>query len=139
MGGGERFKEVFINNATQLDWPSFCQAYRKGIEGKGGCRYSFPSQEAWGLPHFIGNLPNIKFTSLHLHRSAVHVGRPYFYFGKREWSNGQYMVPVSITLDHANADPFLLDGLISHYRHILASGIKTAATQQPHPCAKKDI
>jgi chloramphenicol O-acetyltransferase len=119
VGGDRRFKDVIIENVNRMDWPAFALAYRQAVDGEGLVREEYAGAEAWHLFTFIGNLPYLPFTSLTLHRSATHAGRPFFYFGQRQMANGQLQVPLSITLDHANTDPFLLNALLADYQQRL--------------------
>lgn len=78
-------------------------------------------QEVWALCPFIGNLPNVAFSSFQIHRNKSKTGRPLFYFGQRKIINGEPFVPLSISFDHANSDPFVLDKLLARFNTLTTS------------------
>lgn len=128
IGGAARFKDVFIENVTSLNWSDFARDYRFAIENTGK---SFEQADplSWGVATFIGNLPYLNFSSFTIHRSNLKMARPYFYFGQRRLYNdagsgelSRYEVPMSITIDHANADPFILDVLLKTFQENLVKG-----------------
>ncbi|WLT39993.1 hypothetical protein NON20_05845 [Synechocystis sp. B12] len=43
-------------------------------------------------------------------------GQPWFYFGQRYWQDGKLLIPLCFKIHHANADPFVLDQLISQFQ-----------------------
>ncbi len=57
---------------------------------------------------------NNQFTSIqaHLHHQSTQTGRCLVYFGKRYRSEGKELIPFSISLNHGNTDPYLLDVLL---------------------------
>ncbi len=116
-GTKERFQEVLIDDACALDWEEFCSQYRGRIERAvdGGAIYSPIPYETWSVAHFIGDLPDFQFTSLHLHTPVAQTGRPVFYFGKRYVSDGRLMVPLYILFDHSNLDPVVLNAFLEDY------------------------
>jgi len=122
VGGDLRFKDVIIENSTELSWIEFAQAYRNEINNK-NARLEILPQKVWALCPFIGNLPNMNFTSFQVHRNRLKTGRPLFYFGQRAQTADSLFVPLSISIDHANADPFVLDRLISSFQSYLCNTI----------------
>lgn len=122
VGGDLRFKDVIIENSTELSWIEFAQAYRNEINNENAQLEILP-QKVWALCPFIGNLPNMNFTSFQVHRNRLKTGRPLFYFGKRVQTADSLFVPLSISIDHANADPFVLDRLISSFQSYLCNNI----------------
>ena len=118
VGGEDRFKHVIINDVTLMDWTKFSKVYRESIQYPKMDVDSFP-QLIWAISHFIGNLPALNFTSFQFHRGSMKTGRPLFYFGQRYNLQQRLKVPVSITLDHANADPYVLNELIQTYQNLL--------------------
>nr|WP_289847725.1 CatA-like O-acetyltransferase [Pseudoalteromonas sp. C2R02] len=122
VGGDLRFKDVIIENSTELSWQEFAQAYRNEINNENAQLEILP-QKVWALCPFIGNLPNMNFTSFQVHRNRLKTGRPLFYFGKRVQTADSLFVPLSISIDHANADPFVLDRLISSFQSYLCNNI----------------
>lgn len=120
VGGDLRFKDVIIENSTELSWQEFAQAYRNEINNEDAQLEILP-QKVWALCPFIGNLPNMNFTSFQVHRNRLKTGRPLFYFGQRVQTSDSLFVPLSISIDHANADPFVLDRLISSFQSYLCN------------------
>jgi len=122
VGGDLRFKDVIIENSTELSWIEFAQAYRNEVNNENAQLEILP-QKVWALCPFIGNLPNMNFTSFQVHRNRLKTGRPLFYFGQRVQTTESLFVPLSISIDHANADPFVLDRLISSFQNYLCNNI----------------
>lgn len=122
VGGDLRFKDVIIENSTELSWQEFAQAYRNEINNEDAQLEILP-QKMWALCPFIGNLPNMNFTSFQVHRNRLKTGRPLFYFGQRVQTSDSLFVPLSISIDHPNADPFVLDRLISSFQSYLCNNI----------------
>jgi len=118
VGGDLRFKDVVIEEPTELSWEEFVDNYRNLVDGERGVLGVLP-QNVWALCPFIGNLPNMNFTSFQVNRAALKTGRPYFYFGQRIQQGDKMFVPLSISMDHANADPYVLDQLISSFQEFL--------------------
>ncbi len=115
-----RFKDVFIYDVLNCDWERFVRQYRESIEAS-ACQLGAVDQWTWSIANFIGNLPYLNFTAFSLHRITKKVGRPIFYFGQRTSGNDQCVVPLSITIDHANADPYAVDLLIKRFFRLLSS------------------
>ena len=123
VGGDLRFKDVILENVTALDWAAFSKYYRQSIDCDNAKLEVLP-QEVWALCPFIGNLPNMAFSSFQIHRNKLKTGRPLFYFGQRKEVNGKPHVPLSISFDHANSDPFVLDKLLATFNRL--------TTEAPH-------
>lgn len=117
VGGELRFKDVILENVTALSWPEFARYYRKSVDCNDAKLEVLP-QEVWALCPFIGNLPNMAFSSFQIHRNKLKTGRPLFYFGQRKTINGEPSVPLSISFDHANSDPFVLDKLLATFNEL---------------------
>jgi len=110
-GTKERFQEVLIEDACSLDWETFCAKYRERVDKavSGGASYEPIPYETWNVAHFIGNLPDLQFTALHLHSPSVQAGRPVFYFGKRYRNAEGLFVPLYVLFDHSNLDPVVIN------------------------------
>lgn len=121
VGGKNRFKEVIINDVSLMDWTKFSIVYRNSIDNHKIDIGSLPPL-VWEISHFIGNLPNLNFTSFQIHRGNLKTGRPIFYFGQRNNSHQKLTVPLSITFDHANTDPYVLNRLMQTYQELLTQG-----------------
>lgn len=109
---------MIINDVISMDWTKFCRVYRDSIENSNIDPGSFP-QLIWQISYFIGNLPYLNFTSFQMHRGTQKTGRPMFYFGQRHNFYERQTVPLSITFDHANADPYVLNKLMETYQNLL--------------------
>ncbi|RLV59580.1 hypothetical protein D5018_11545 [Parashewanella curva] len=112
VGGDLRFKDVVLEDTSSMSWKEFASYYRAAVDDTDQQLEILP-QDVWALCPFIGNLPNLDFSALNLHRNRIKTGRPMFYFGKRRNNNGVLSVPLSISFDHANSDPYVLDKLIN--------------------------
>ncbi|AIY67589.1 hypothetical protein [Pseudoalteromonas piratica] len=120
VGGDLRFKDVILENVTSLSWSEFARYYRQSVDCN-DAKLEVLSQEVWALCPFIGNLPNMAFSSFQIHRNKLKTGRPLFYFGQRKIINGEPFVPLSISFDHANSDPFVLDKLLARFKTLATS------------------
>lgn len=121
-GTKERFQEVLIEDAGSLGWPAFSAAYREAIERirREDVPYEPIPDDVWSVAHFIGNLPELQFTSLHLHEPSDHVGRPVFYFGKRYRDCARLFIPFYVLFDHSNLDPVVVNLLLKDYERIFS-------------------
>lgn len=121
VGGDKRFTEIIVNDPAISSVEQFFKNYRACVE------YAFNREGdfsplpvlVWATAHFIGNLPNLQFTSFQLHSSALDSARPYFYFGKRYQQGNQSLIPLSITFDHSNLDPFVLSSFMEDFEKVL--------------------
>ncbi len=118
VGGEDRFKDVIINDVSLMDWTKFSRFYRNSIQNYKIDVGSLPPL-MWEIAHFIGNLTDLNFTSFQIHRGIMKTGRPIFYFGQRYNSHQGLTVPLSITFDHANSDPYVLNKLMQTYQDFL--------------------
>ena len=124
VGGDLRFKDVILENVTKLSWPEFARYYRESIDND-HAQLEVLSQNVWSLCPFIGNLPNMAFSSFQIHRNKLKTGRPLFYFGQRKESNSKQYVPLSISFDHANSDPYVLDKLLATFTQLITQPLST--------------
>ena len=119
VGGDVRFHDIVLDDVVLTDWPEFARGYRDAIDNSRAAGETMDPL-TWSLSHFIGNLPNLNFTAFQIHRGAVKSGRPMFYFGKRRRQGGRWTVPLSVSMDHANADPYVFDKMLAIYRQLLS-------------------
>lgn len=117
VGGKERFGEIIIDNATKLEWLQFSQTYQ--INKNNIFKNPTLANDrfyAYHLGQFIGNLPNLDFSSFVIHSSRK-TSQCFFYFGKRthDIELGRLTVPLAIKFHHSNTDPFVIDLLIKDY------------------------
>ncbi|NKC15160.1 MAG: hypothetical protein GKR94_24105 [Gammaproteobacteria bacterium] len=130
VGGDLRFKDVILENVISMDWKTFSQCYRQAIDTPTN-EIGTLDQLVWAISIFIGNLPNLNFTSFQIHRGTVKTGRPLFYFGQRQQDDSRYSAPLSISFDHANADPYVLDRLLRNYHRLLNSECQAGGGTAP--------
>lgn len=110
-----RFTEPLITNPIS-SWHEFTLKWQRAT--KTDQRIKIP-HSVWSLAHFIGNLPNINFTSFNLHRGSQDSSRPFFYFGKRHEVGGKWFVPLSITFNHSTGDPVVIDKLLADFTNLM--------------------
>lgn len=116
VGGEDRFREMLLENISQISYPDFIIQYRQKLDEIRNKKSQRATAEAFSLSYFIGNLPNLQFTGLTLSwQKPEIVGHTRFYFGKRYWQNNQLFMPFAAKLHHANTDPFVLDLLIQDF------------------------
>jgi chloramphenicol O-acetyltransferase type A len=116
VGGQERFREMALENVSQISYPEFITQYRQKLDHIRSNQGERTTPEIFLLSCFLGNLPNLQFTGLTLHsQQSEIIGQPYFYFGKRYWQNDQLFIPFAAKLHHACKDPFVLDLLIQDF------------------------
>lgn len=122
VGGPTRFTEIIVEDPAISPIATFFINYRSCVEAAFNREGDFAPLPVlvWATAHFIGNLPNLKFSSFQLHSSALDSARPYFYFGKRYQEGGQTMIPLSITFDHSNLDPFVLSAFMEDFEKTLS-------------------
>ncbi|WP_109620976.1 CatA-like O-acetyltransferase [Sediminitomix flava] len=122
VGGDKRFSDIVLENPLYLSCEDFFKAYREQIYlKKEGQDFSPIDEKVWQIAHFVGNLPNLQFTGFTLHMSAINSGRPYFYFGKRYVQEGKTQIPLLVSFDHANLDPFVLSAFIADFEQSIKS------------------
>jgi chloramphenicol O-acetyltransferase type A len=122
VGGMERFGDVLMEDVGKQTWPEFAGSYRENVDAilnKQKPYEPIPFNK-WHIAHFIGNLPNIQFTQFRVHSSAINIGRPIFYFGKRYTSGDRTFTPMHIQFDHSNLDPYVVGLFLEDFEKILA-------------------
>lgn len=119
VGGDIRFHDIMLDDVVLMDWPEFALGYRDAIDNSRNAGDSMDPL-TWSLSHFIGNLPDLNFSAFQIHRGALKSGRPVFYFGQRQRQGERYTVPLSISMDHANADPYVLNKMLAVYQRLLS-------------------
>ncbi|ANQ51401.1 hypothetical protein MY04_4057 [Flammeovirga sp. MY04] len=117
VGGDKRFSEIMVEDPINSTIEEYFVNYRRGVDKAFSTDGDFEPLPplVWASAHFIGNLPNLQFTSFQLHQSALDSARPYFYFGKRYQKHTQMLIPISITFDHSNLDPFVLSAFMEDF------------------------
>lgn len=116
VGGDARFQSLVLEDVYGQDYESFLAAYAERLALARSP--DAPSSEAdiFTLAHFVGNLPNLRFTGLTLHwRPDQMVGQSFFYFGQRYQDGERMLIPLSARLHHACTDPFVLDHLLADF------------------------
>ncbi|GJM63453.1 CatA-like O-acetyltransferase [Persicobacter diffluens] len=122
IGGDIRFTEITVDNVAGDPPKDFFKNYRLAIkESKNRDAFSPLPPSVWATAHFVGNLPNLQFTGFSLHTPAKSSGRPYFYFGKRYNQEERQFIPLLITFDHSNLDPFLLSAFMADFEKNIQS------------------
>lgn len=123
VDGADRFANLILENPFRLSWQGFAISWNKlkqRIKAEGSFRESDAS--VFGFSVFIGNLPNLHFTSLVLHQPASFC-QPFFYFGaRRRNAQGSLLLPLAAKFHHASCDPHVLDRLLQNYLQRLQSG-----------------
>ncbi len=119
VGGRERFCDVLLEDVVGLDWTSFVDRYRAGIDAARSGRFTPVSDLQFALSTFIGSLPGLRFTGLTLH--AVHHGttKPFFYFGQRYALGDRLQVPFAVKLHHSTGDLYVLDLMVQDFTNRL--------------------
>ncbi|NME68068.1 CatA-like O-acetyltransferase [Flammeovirga aprica] len=121
VGGETRFTEIIVEDPALSTVEEYFKNYKKCLDyafNRDGNFEPLPVL-VWASTHFIGNLPNLQFTSFQLHASALDSARPYFYFGKRYQQGEQLLIPLSITFDHSSLDPYVLSAFMADFEAIL--------------------
>ena len=121
VGGSTRFRDIVMEDVYSQDYHTFIDQYIEKLamarspEGEVG-----KSWEVFDYAHFIGNLPNLRFTGMTLHwRSDQMHGQSFFYFGQRYQNGERILMPLSVKLHHACTDFFVLDELIVNFNRRL--------------------
>lgn len=122
---GNRFVSVTLKHvAAAANWVSFSKIYNSAIaKARQNWSNPFGDQLHWSNYHFIGNLPDIQFTSLTLHESGIETARPIFYFGRRYENQDSLFVPFAIQFHHATFDPVRISNFITDFNRILINDI----------------
>lgn len=125
-GKTERFKDVLLMDIVDLPFAQFCDSYRHGVdEALNTTKHYTPIDElTWNICYFIGNLPNLQFSSLSFQVTKEFYGKCFFYFGRRYKSNDRTLLPMHITSDHSNTDGYIWDQLIDTYSKLILEDLK---------------
>lgn len=117
---GNRFVSVVLKHIAKSDWSCFSSSYRSAVEhARKNWANPFAEVLHWSNYHFIGNIPDIQFTSLIIHESGLETSRPIFYFGHRYDYKDKLFVPFAIQFHHATFDPVRISDFISDFNKIL--------------------
>ena len=123
VGGDVRFRDLVLDHVYQQDLPTFLKNYRERLalarspEGLPPC-----ASEAFGLAHFMGNLPHLRFSGLALHWRADQArGQSSFYFGQRYTEGGRMLIPLAVRMHHSCTDPFVLNALVADFQQRFAA------------------
>jgi chloramphenicol O-acetyltransferase type A len=116
VGGDLRFSEMLLCNVSQMEFIDFSQYYQELLaQAKQGILERMDPQ-TFLISCFVGNLPNLQFSSLQLHSRLSSIqAQPSFYFGKRYEQNGKILIPFAAKLHHACTDPYILDLMIQDF------------------------
>ncbi len=125
VGGPARFREIVLEDVYRQDFRSFIDLYLEKLAiARRPDGEPEKSTEVFNFAHFIGNLPNLRFTGLTLHwRPSQMQGQSFFYFGKRYSDSGRLMMPLSVKMHHACTDLFVLDQLITDFNRLLNGAV----------------
>lgn len=123
VGGDVRFRDLVLENVYQQDYPTFLKNYRQQLalarssEGVPSPASDTPSTStAFCFAHFMGNLPNLRFSGLTLHwRADQMIGQSSFYFGQRYHDGTRTMIPLAVKMHHGCTDAFVLNALIDDF------------------------
>ena len=119
VGGAVRFRDLVLENVYQQDYPAFLANYRTLLalaRSPGGAPPV--AHEAFSLAHFMGNLPNLRFSGLTLHwRADQMIGQSSFYFGQRYDQGGRKLIPLAVRMHHSCTDPFVLNAVITDFQN----------------------
>ncbi|MBL1209658.1 CatA-like O-acetyltransferase [Geminocystis sp. GBBB08] len=118
IGGKERFSEMVLEDVNQLSYNDFIRQYRWNLENIRKGEGKRVEAVTYLLSCFIGNLPNLRFTSLTLHwQKNLIEGQPMFYFGERYWKKEKLYIPLAVKLHHSVTDPFVYSLLIQDFQN----------------------
>ncbi|MBP0020395.1 MAG: hypothetical protein J7647_22935 [Cyanobacteria bacterium SBLK] len=112
----DRFVNLVLEHPFKMTWQEFAGTWvdlKQRIQLEG----SFKTQDtsAFGFSQFIGNLPNLNFTSLTLHQPASFC-QNFFYFGARHCDPLDItLMPLAAKIHHSSCDPYMLDLLLKNY------------------------
>lgn len=122
VGGDTRFRDLVLENVYQQDLPTFLASYSKRLALARSPEEVLPSaSDALRHAHFMGNLPNLRFSGLTLHwRADQALGQSSFYFGQRYDEAGRKLIPLAVRMHHSCTDPFVLDQLIADFNRRFA-------------------
>lgn len=120
-GQADRFRDVFLFQAYGKSWSEFCDQYRNAIDGGLGEKQFIAQDKLFYLATIVGNLPYMRFTSLSAQKSVYNSGRTIFYFGQRYTQEGKLFIPLHVGLDHANTDPYVLNGFLKEFETLISN------------------
>ena len=116
VGGDARFQSLVLEDVYGMDYADFVAAYGAQLALARSPDAPSSEPEIFTLAHFVGNLPNLRFTGMTLHwRPDQMVGQSFFYFGQRYQQDGRMMIPLVAHLHHACTDPYVLDQLLADF------------------------
>ncbi|WP_040566015.1 CatA-like O-acetyltransferase [Magnetospirillum molischianum] len=122
VGGDARFQSLVLDDAYRQDLATFSACYRDRLaqaRSPGGGPSA--ASDTFVYAHFMGNLPNLRFTGLTLHwRPDQMVGQSFFYFGQRYTDGDRMLIPMSVRLHHSCTDAVVLDQLIEDFKRQFA-------------------
>lgn len=129
VGGDVRFRSLLLEDVYQQDLPTFLAQYRQQLalaRSPGGTPPL--AESAFGIAHFMGNLPQLRFSGLTLHwRADQSTGQSSFYVGQRyeegeegkEGKGGKggkrMLMPLAVRLHHSCTDPLVLNELMADF------------------------
>lgn len=119
-----RFGRIHVVAPGGMTWKEFSHYYQSelnDIRNKTERPISVGPEEFF-ISNQIGTLPDLQFTSWNFHTFAQNTGRQCVYFGKRNVVEGKLMIPFHITMDHANADPVVLNRLMECLQITILNG-----------------
>jgi chloramphenicol O-acetyltransferase type A len=118
VGGDARFKSLILEDVVQQDYPNFLAQYQARLaRARSLDQPDEPDAgNAFNYAHFMGNLPNLRFTGLTLHwRQDQMIGQSSFYFGQRYDEGAAKLIPLAVKMHHSCTDPFVLDQLLADF------------------------
>lgn len=128
VGGHARFRELVLENVYQQDYPTFLKNYRRQLalartpedptsSASATSGDTTTASTPFLFAHFMGNLPNLRFSALTLHwRADQSLGQSSFYFGQRYEDGSRTMIPLAVRMHHSCTDPFVLNALIDDFK-----------------------
>ncbi|MBS1187740.1 MAG: hypothetical protein H6R04_1758 [Burkholderiaceae bacterium] len=119
VGGDVRFSELVLEDVYQQDYPAFLANYQNRLAlARSPANTPQTASETICYAHFMGNLPNLRFTALSPHwRPDQMIGQSSFYFGQRYDDQERKLIPLAIRMHHSCTDPFVLDQLLTDFNH----------------------
>ena len=116
VGRANRFVSLIIENAFKMSWQEFAETWidlKEKIQSGG--TFDTNDTEIFGFSQFIGNLPNLHFTSLILNQPNSFC-QHFFYFGQRRSDvKSVTIMPLAAKLHHSSCDPYVFDLLLQNY------------------------
>lgn len=117
-----RFTEIILEKVGQMTWQEFAEEYRSKVEAAkqgNGLQTGAFSEDLYYLCTFIGNIPNLQFTSMVPQDFKIESGRPLFYFGHRYRAEKRDLIPLAISIHHGNTDLQVLNQLLESFSLLL--------------------